>query len=119
MRLRTQLKTEKKQRNPLGPWNKREADVEISLLTNSIYYFLQCVFIIKEGEEFRLVVIHNNRVRTDKQFDSLRGARIAFTKLYDELAWEENVKAQWSHFYPPDAKWLEDKVKPSVRIRQK
>lgn len=114
MRLMTQQQPKNRIQNPLGPWKKQEADVEISLLANSIYYFLQCVFIVKDGEAFRLVVIYNNRVLTDLRYITLRGARIGFTKLHGDKAWEEDVRADWTHFYPPDEEWLEEKLKASV-----
>ena len=82
----------------------------ISLLVNSIYFFLQCVFIIKAEDGYRLVALHNGKVLTDITYDSLRGARIAFSKLYGNKAWEEDVKAQWSHFYDPDSRWLAKKI---------
>jgi len=80
-----------------------------------MHYFLHYVFIVKEGERFRLVVIHNRRVLTDQRYESLRGARIAFSKYYEYKAWKEDVKAQWTHFYQPDAKWLENKLKQTMQ----
>jgi hypothetical protein len=88
-----------------------EETVEIILLANSIYFFLQCVFIIVAEGCFRLVVLHNKAVLTDLRYKKERGAKIAFSKLYNEKAWEKGVKAQWTHPYPPDAAWLEDKLK--------
>ena len=111
---------QKKPKNGEGLRNyhyRGEADVEISILSNSPYYFLHSVFIVKEGEGegFRLVIIHNNRVLTDQRYETLRGARISFAKSYGDKAWVEDIQAQWTHFYPPDAKWLEAKLKVTVR----
>jgi hypothetical protein len=85
----------------------------MSLLINSIYYFIECVFILSLPDCYRLVVLHNGRVLTDVCYETLRGAKIAFSKLYHHKAWAKGVKAQWSHFYRPDADWLDEKIKDS------
>ena len=56
--------------------------LKISLLTNSIYYFIECVFILDLHDHYRLVVLHLGRVLTDASYETLRGARIAFSKMY-------------------------------------
>ena len=83
----------------------------ISYLINSIYYFIQDVFIIKINSMYRLVARHNNIVLIDYYYDTVRGCRIAFQKFFKDKAWSEEVKAQWSHFYDPDKEWLEEKCK--------
>lgn len=83
----------------------------MSLLINSVYYFIECVFILSLPHRYRLVVLHNGRVLTDACYETLRGAKIAFSKLYGHKAWTDGVKAQWSHFYDPDAQWLDEKIK--------
>lgn len=72
------------------------SDARISVLLNSIYYFLQYAFIITAKNDSRLVVIHNNRVLMDHHYKTLRGARIAFQKKYKTKAWKNGVKANWS-----------------------
>ena len=47
---------------------------------------------------------------TDFKYETLRGAKIAFAKLYGNKAWREGIKAQWSHFYDPDASWMSEKI---------
>jgi len=89
-----------------------DADVDIILLVNSPYYFLGCVFIaVENSESYRLVVLHNNRVLTDIRYKTVRGAKIAFSKFYREKAWREDIKADWSITYPPDADWLEERLR--------
>jgi hypothetical protein len=54
--LRTEPEPEQDQK-PI-PGIKQESQREISLLTNSIHYFLDYVFILVENDGFRLVVRH-------------------------------------------------------------
>jgi hypothetical protein len=83
----------------------------ISMLINSVYYFIECVFILDFQDHYRLVALHNGKVLIDASYETLRGARIAFARLYGDKAWSEEIKAQWSHFYDPDTRWLEKKTK--------
>jgi len=90
---------------------RQDKPVEISVLINSIYYFLSHVFILHIDGKYRLVVLLNNRLLCDRVYNTGKGAKIAFTKLYQEKAWDENVKATWTIFYPPNKPWLDKKVK--------
>jgi hypothetical protein len=58
---------------------------------------------------YRLVVIHHGYLLTDETYKTPKGAKIAFLKFWNYKAWQEGVKPQWSHFYPPETKWLEKK----------
>lgn len=84
-------------------------ETNIAVLQNAVYYFLQHVFIIIGDDDYRLVVLHNNRILTDSHYETLRGAKIAFYKRYNRKAWKMGVKANWSHTYNPDRDWLEAK----------
>lgn len=92
----------------------------ISILINGIFFFLECVFIeeIRESGEYRLVVSHKGRILTDRHYDSTRGARIAFSRLYKNQVWREGVRPEWSHFYPPDNKWLSNKRQGILEDRE-
>jgi hypothetical protein len=81
----------------------------ISMLINSVYYFIQCVFILQAKNKFRLVALHDNKVLYDQYYTTVKGCRIAFDKLFKDKAWLEEIKAEWSHFYDPDQKWLAEK----------
>jgi hypothetical protein len=83
--------------------------IEISRLNNSIHYFVYCAFIIKLKNKYRLVALHKQRVLCDCYFLSYEECQIAFDKLFKEKTWKEGVKADWSHFYPPDQNWLAKK----------
>ncbi len=85
--------------------------VKISRLINSIYYFIENVFIAVENESYRLVAVHHGHLITEKTYKSAKSARIAFSKFWSYRAWQEGIKPKWSHFYPPDPGWLEKQLK--------
>jgi hypothetical protein len=89
-----------------------EQSGKISLLINAIFFFLECAFIeeVADAGGYRLVVNHKGRVLTDRCYDSTRGARIAFSRMYHTQGLTEGVRAEWSHFYPPEGKWLKKRV---------
>ena len=88
----------------------QEPVLKISRLINSIYYFIEFVFIIAENEGYRLVAIHQGKLLTDRTYKTAKGARIAFLKFWNYRAWKGGVKVKWSHFFPPDPKWLKKKL---------
>ena len=81
----------------------------ITTLVNSVLYFLQSVFIITDGNRYRLVVYHNKEVLADQSYETLRGAKIAFSKIFQCKAFL-NSKAEWSHLYPPEKEWLNKRL---------
>ncbi len=83
--------------NPAGP-----QDIIITLLSNSVYYFLETVYIAKIAGQYRLIVLHDGELLTREEYDSVKGAKIAFLKLYSYKAWKAGVKPNWTHFYGPD-----------------
>jgi len=80
--------------------------IEISLLVNSLYYFLEIVFIAVVKEGYRLVVIRESKLLTDEIYKTIKDARKAFLKRYSKYAWRDSVKPYWSLFYPPIKGWL-------------
>jgi hypothetical protein len=83
---------------------------KISLLENSIYYFLKTVLIDIQEERCRLVVVHQDLLLTDCSYKTLRGAKIAFARMYKQKAWKEGVKTAWTQPYHPEAEWLRKKL---------
>lgn len=73
----------------------------ISILVNSFKYFLEHAFIISYEGSYRLLVIHRWRLMTDRCYKTLKGARIAFLKLYSERRWKDQDEPEWSSFYNP------------------
>ena len=82
----------------------------ITRLENSVQYFLHCVFIIVSGDRYHLVVIHNMQVLTDSDYDTLRGAKIAFSQLYCQQMCSEDVKPNWTQLYHPEDEWYTEKM---------
>jgi hypothetical protein len=82
----------------------------ISLLINSAYFFIDCVYILFQDGLFRLTAIHNRIVLKDSCYRTVKGARIAFVKQFKHKFWTDEVKAEWTDFYNPDEKWIEDKA---------
>lgn len=83
---------------------------EIYRLKNNVYYFLETVFIQVEKIGYRLVVIHNNRVRTNKCYSTLPGAKKGFSRMYKGKAWKKGIKPIWSKLYHPDFEWLDEQI---------
>jgi hypothetical protein len=82
-------------------------EIKISRLLNSIQFYLECSFIVFLDKGYRLVIIHSGRVLMDAHYNTLRGAKIAFTKYFGRRAWQEDIKPNWSHAYQPDQSWIE------------
>lgn len=79
---------------------------EICTLINSNYYFVGNVFIANIKNRYRLVAKHNGTLLFDEIYPTLRGAKIAFSKLFGSRSWREDVKAQWSDFYKAEDYWV-------------
>jgi len=99
----------------------------ISFLLNCYYYFFQCVFIVKDGLCYRLVV--NHRGRSDPFSPSPRLERGQGGEVKSPLLMPSpnkqmnaplsrirprclclNIAEARSHFYPPEKKWLKKKM---------
>ncbi len=86
-------------------------EAKIILLTNSIHYSLEYVFITFEEESYRLVVNRDGELVTDENYKTLKGAKIAFLKFHGLWAINEKIRPKWSHIYTPDNEWLEQRLK--------
>ncbi len=68
----------------------------ILVLENHMEFFLQFAFIITGDRQiFRLIVIHDGRVRTDILFPSLASALAHFASQYRRKAWKDKVIPIW------------------------
>lgn len=83
---------------------------KICSLINYVEYYLNCVFISVEKVGFRLVVIHNRRVLTNKCYTTLKRAKIGFARRYNQKSWKKGVKPKWSQLYVPGDKYISDKI---------
>lgn len=94
----------------------RENDPKISVLINSVHFFLSYVFIMEKDQKYWLVVLLDNKLVYDGLYDSIRGAKIAFSRYFKEKAWNENKKAQWSLFFQPDRPWFESNLEIAEKV---
>ena len=76
----------------------------ISILINSIYFFIESVFILETGDGYRLIAIHRNKILANGFYRTVRGAKIAYLKFFAYKVWKEDVKPQWTPFYHPEEK---------------
>ena len=91
------------------PIDKRNQEIEISMLLNAIHYFLDCVFIIHAHRQYRLLVFMSDNILLDQQYTSLKGAKIAFQKFYGHQACIEGINARWDE-YIPERWWIKKKM---------
>ena len=70
------------------------------ILSNRKHFFLNHALIIavQQGKAnlYRLVVYHGKKILTDSLYPTLRGAKISFSKLYLDRAFNEHIGAEWS-----------------------
>ena len=78
----------------------------ISVLINRVLYFLETVFIMTVKDGYRLIVINRGTVLIDEIYKTFEGAKRSFISNFNYRAWINGVKPNWSHFYPPDDRWL-------------
>lgn len=86
-------------------------DTKISILVNAVYYFLESVLIVINEDHCRLLIIQNRKLIVDECYDTLRGAKIAFYRMYKNKCCVKGLKTEWSIAYSPDSRWLSDKLK--------
>lgn len=94
---------------PRKIFDKPVSKTPITLLNNSIHYFLSWVLIVHEPGNYRLMVVHNKKLLMDEIYPTIRGAKIAFSKIYKRFAYCQSVKPVWSPVYSPYQHWLEEK----------
>jgi hypothetical protein len=89
-------------------------EAKISILVNAVYYFLESVFVVINEDHCRLVIIQNQKLIVDQCYDSLRGAKIAFYRMYKDKCCVKGLKTEWSISYSPDSRWLSEKLKTAM-----
>jgi hypothetical protein len=95
--------------------DRREEEGKISFLMNAIHFFLSRVFIIKNQGQYRLVAESMGSLVVDKKYPSIRGARIAFHKIFGQYHYDEDASiTHWSHFYTPGKKWFDLRMSQPV-----
>ncbi len=87
--------------------NQKEEPI-VYRLSNSVYYFIESVYIIVGKNNYRLVALKHSRVLYDQNYKTLRGCKIAFSKLFNHRTWKDNVKAFWTDAYQTEQGWHEN-----------
>ncbi len=87
----------------------RSSCPKIMSLLNACYYYFDKVLIIEEKNNYSLVVSSQSRVYVDQPYESIRGAKIAFSRMYRGKTWDDRVNPRWSEPYVAEAWWLEDR----------
>lgn len=97
-------------RNPqVDTQTDQHDEAVVTTLVNAAYYFLESVIIVVTDDTYRLIVCHHDQVLADESYDTLRGAKIAFSKLFQPRVNIE-IKPEWSPMYPPEKEWLDEKL---------
>jgi hypothetical protein len=83
----------------------------IQRLKNSIYFGVPMVFVFFDENRYRLIGINENKnVLIDRDYNTLRGAKIAFSKSFQQYAFsysgKQKVRGIWSHTYNAEWAWL-------------
>ncbi|NIM18065.1 MAG: hypothetical protein GTO45_39320 [Candidatus Aminicenantes bacterium] len=105
------LAAKKKQKSKNNDRKVRKKNrVYISVLKNSALYFIDSVLLIAVKGKYQLVVIHDATVLWNKVYTTIRGARIAYQKVFKKKSFQERIKADWSYFYPPEPDWLNERL---------
>jgi hypothetical protein len=80
---------------------------EYLILENRHYFSLHHALILLVGKQYRLIVCHGEKVLIDKSYNTLRGPKIAFSKLYGKRAFKEGIIPSWSTTIQGDLKELD------------
>jgi hypothetical protein len=94
----------------------------ISVLSNSPYYFLDTVLVSYEKRKYRLLVIGNSHLYVDKNYNTPRGAKIAFSRIFHNKTWNDEmdekkgIKQNWSPFYTPKPGWWANVISQATRL---
>ena len=91
--------------------SSREYDEDkISVLLNSVSFFIESVLIVCQDGGYRLLAIHNGRLLGEAVYETERGAKIAFLKRFGSRVFKKGTRAYWSHFYNPEKTFLKSKA---------
>ena len=90
---------------------------EITRLENSHIYAISHVFIVIYKTDVRLIAMNRNRILYDQIYRNLRGAKIAFDRLFKKRMFDLNdFKANWTPPYPVSLSWLIPKLEKAEKF---
>lgn len=73
-------------------------DRKISVLINSNRFSLDSVYIMKEDDKYKLVVINDRRVLKEKYYQTAKGCRSVFSMSFGNSP-DQKITPQWSDFW--------------------
>jgi len=89
--------------------------IEIIFLLNALYYFIDWAIIINEaygdGDGYRLLVYHKDKLTTDKRYESPEDAINDFREIYKDLERMDRYEPQWSFPYDVEISWVNKKLR--------
>jgi hypothetical protein len=94
----------------------------ISVLSNSPNYFLDTVLVSYEKGKYKLLAIGNSYLYVDKNYNTPRGAKIAFSRIFHYKTWHDEtdkikkIKQNWSPFYKPEPKWWARVISQATKL---
>jgi hypothetical protein len=88
---------------------RSETKNKIVFLVNSINYLLDWGIIVFEEGSYRLIVSNRGAVCTDRNYKTLKGAKIAFIRQFRFAAFGRTDTPEWSPPYHPEKEWLDRK----------
>ena len=89
--------------------DKGYEDYNIIILENAVLFYLHSVFAIEVQAGYRLIIIRNGKLLWDELYETVRGLKIAFTRMFKNAP-SKPTKASWSHAYPPLTEWMKEKI---------
>ena len=78
----------------------------ISVLENSIEFYLEYAFIIK-NVNYHLFIRNSDTVLMDQFYKTETEAKEAFQEYFGDKGWRTDLNASWSQFFVPDLHWIE------------
>ena len=87
-----------------------DTETQVTVLLNAVYYYLDSVFVVIAEDHCRLLAVHNQKLVVDDCYETLRGAKIAFYRMYKEKACVNGLKPEWSVGYSPEKEWLNKRL---------
>jgi len=83
----------------------------IMLLSNAFYYFIEWAMIVYEKDEYRLLVYYQDKLTTDKQYQSPEDAKKDFKEIYKDLKLMDTYDQEWVGPYEVEISWVNRKLR--------
>jgi len=96
--------------NPPNGSKKPISDKRVTFMINSLDYFLLYVLIVEEEpkKKNRLIVINGDGLLYKGCYNTIKGAKRAFLRRYNESKRYKSGRNSWSPLYHPDELWLNE-----------